>query len=958
MIERIKLSANQNWTFYRGAAPAQSVGAGASRRNISVWDVDYDDSAWERATLPHTEREEALMCSGGRNYQGEAWYRRRFTLPQACEGKVITFELEAAMQRVDAWLDGEPLGVCEGGFLPMAFDLTGLETGVEHVLTLRVDNSDMPDVPPGKPQGALDFCYFGGIYRDAWLHAVNPVHITSAVHAGRVAGGGLYVRYGAVSAAEAEVRVDVHLVNRSQEGCSVSVQILLDGEAVYAGEAESLPAGGERVEKAAFTVNNPRLWHPHHPNLYALTARLAVNGEPIDEVIERIGIRTIEFRPEGFFINGEKLFLDGANRHQEYAYAGFAIPDSLQRRDVRLLREAGIISVRTAHYPQDQAFMDACDELGVLCVIPTPGWQIHPDSVLFDERSYENTRRLIRMNRNHPSACLWEPILNETDYPGYFAKKQLEIVREELGPEAAWAACDSHYAYADHYPVIYDRRHRPGRSRYIREYGDNWTEQFGPMKTLRRVRRGEGVSFYSGGERAMIRSAQEHFEEYAMHRMDGTLTGAAMWAGIDHNRGYENSEAAVGMLDLVRLPKFCYYLMMAQQDMAHAGPVCFVANDWTEDSPRDVAVYTNAPAARLWLNGRLIASLTADEGWSGAHVYTEALIGQELPDAVHPPIVFKDVPWEKGELRAEALDGDNVVASYEVRTPGAPKRLRLAPQWAGEEMWVADGADLLMVHAFVEDENGTTVKSAEPSVRFSIEGDAEIVGDGLPWVGANPMKAEAGAAGALLRAGCGAGRVVLTAEADGLEPARLELNASENPLPQLPGRACGVERRLVYPVDANEFFSERQSLKQESWFRYDLGRDKPCAASSSKAGTEPGNVNHGMIREPWIAADRQLPQWWRVDLQEQARVSGLTVRWYNDGLWYDYAVETSPDGEEWTQAAEGRASGQSDLPVRFAEAVTARYVRVVVNGVTGDEAAGIYLVEVYGDRMEGSSFEP
>ena len=761
MSERMKLSANQDWTFYRGAPPEQAAGSGAARRSVGVWDVDYDDSDWERATLPHTVREEALMCSGGRNYQGEAWYRRRFTLPAACAGKTLVFELEACMQRADAWLDGRPLGVREGGFLPMAFDLTGLEPETEHLLVLKVDNSDMPDVPPGKPQGALDFCYFGGLYRDAWLHAMNPVHFTSAVHAGRAAGGGLFVRCRAVSAARAFVSVDAHFENRSGETASVSVRLLLDGETVWAGETAAIPAGGERVEKASFEVENPRLWHPLHPNLYALTARLVKDGKVIDEVTERIGIRSIEFRPEGFFINGEKLYLDGANRHQEYAYVGFAIPDGLQRRDVYLLRKAGIVSIRLAHYPQDRAFMDACDELGVLCVIPTPGWQIHPSSVLFDERSYENTRRLIRMNRNHPSACLWEPILNETDYPAYFAQKQLEIVREELGPEAAWAACDSHYAYAAHYPVIYGRRPSPGRARYIREYGDNWTEQFGPMKTLRRVRRGPDVSFYAGGERAMIRSAQEHFEEYALHRMDETLSGAAMWAGIDHNRGYENSEAAVGMLDIQRLPKYAYYLTMAQQDMSDAGPVCFIANEWTERSPRDVSVYTNAPAARLLLNGREIARLTAAEGWANAHVYSEELAGRPLPEAAHPPIVFKDVPWEPGALRAEALSGDGVVACCEVRTPGAPVRLRLAPQWAGENRWIADGADLLMVHAFVEDADGTTVTSAEPTVRFSVEGGAEIVGAGLPWAKANPMKAEAGAACALLRAGLRPGRVTL-----------------------------------------------------------------------------------------------------------------------------------------------------------------------------------------------------
>jgi len=147
---RAKQNANKNWRFYRGAAPMQRIDG----RGVSVWDVDYDDSAWERATLPHTVREEALMCSGGRNYQGEAWYRKKFSVPAEYAGMDMYFELEAAMHRVDAWLDGRPLGMRMGGFLPAAFDLTGIETEKEHVLVLKADNSDAPDIPPGKPQGA------------------------------------------------------------------------------------------------------------------------------------------------------------------------------------------------------------------------------------------------------------------------------------------------------------------------------------------------------------------------------------------------------------------------------------------------------------------------------------------------------------------------------------------------------------------------------------------------------------------------------------------------------------------------------------------------------------------------------------------------------------------------------------------------------------------------------------
>lgn len=950
MSHRVQLSANQGWTFYRGQAPQQRTPD--HKRSLAVWDCDYDDAAWEHATLPHTVREEALMCSGGRNYQGVCWYRRRFTIPADYEGMNFYFELEAAMQRVDAWLDGSPLGVRTGGFLPMQFDLTGIATGSEHVLVLRVDNSDMADVPPGKQQGALDFCYFGGLYRDAWLHIVSPVHFTSAVHAGKVASGGLFVHYRDVSAESATVSVDMHFENRSSHEEDVRVQLLLDGSEVYTSAPIALHAGEDRCERGVFQVMEPRLWHPHHPHLYQLTAQILRQDTVVDEVSERIGIRTIAFTTEGFFINGEKLFLNGANRHQEYPYVGFALPDSIQRRDVRLLRESGVISVRQGHYPQDKAFMDACDEMGVLCVIPTPGWQIHPDSVLFDERSFENTRRLIRMNRNHPSACLWEPILNETDYPEYFAKKQLEIVQEEMGEEDAWCACDSHYAYAEHYPVVYSHTPVPGKPRYIREYGDNWTEQFGPMTTLRRVRRGENISFYPGGEAAMLRSAQEHFEHYASIQLDSTLSGGAMWAGIDHNRGYEESEGAVGMLDLLRIPKTYYYLFDCQQDMALAGPKCYIANDWTESSPRDVHVYTNASAVRLFLNDRLVGQLSANESWADTVPYTQELEGVKLPEGTHPPMIFKNVPWEAGVLRAEALENDCCVAVHEVRTPEVPVNIALQPQWAGETVWHADGADLLLIHAYIQDANGTTVKQAEPLVHFTVQGDAEIVGADCSWVKANPMQAEAGVAAVLLRAGTQAGNVVLQASSPDLGAAQITLMTVPTDVKRLPGNAPTAPTvKPTYAVDKNERFSLPQSLKQEPWFRLDMGRDKPATASSTQPGTDPCNVNHGKIDRPWIAVDTTCPQWWKVDLEEQVKLTGVTIRWYNDGLWYSYQVETSEDGVNWTHAAEDTASGQSRLPVRFDAPVTARFVRINVLNVTGDHPVGMNLVEIHGEKV-------
>lgn len=968
-MQRVSLSANADWRFYRGAPPSGREDAVSRSSAKPPFDRDYDDGAWEIVNLPHTVREEKLMTSGGLNYQGESWYRKRFTLPDHLADLDLLLEFEGAMQRIDVWLDGVPLGWREGGFLPQAFDLTNrLDAGAEHVLAVRADNSDMPDVPPGKPQGALDFNYFGGLYRDAWLHAAGKVRFSFAAHEGKPASGGIYVSYPVVSASRAIVRVKGHALNHTTEIARAALRVALtdmDGhEAARAiSDPFTIPPSGDAESSVDIEIANPTLWSPYNPYLYQCSAQLLdSSGAVLDELRERVGVREIRFTSDGFFINGEKLFLSGANRHQDYAYIGFAQTDGLQRRDAAALREAGMLAIRTGHYPQDKAFMDACDELGMLCVIPTPGWQIHPQSVKFDEASYENTRRLIRYNRNHPSAALWEPILNETDYPAYFALKQLAIVREETEEGApVWCACDGHYACSESYPVNYGfffGPKREGKPLFVREYGDAFTEQFGPTGTVRRVRRGADTGFYRGGERFMIRSAEERFEDYAALRSAPGLCGATMWAGIDHNRGYDPNEAPVGMFDLLRLPKFTREIYAAQQSVDQAGPLCFIANYWTEDSPRDVVVYTNCEAVRLILNGRVVGTLAAREGWAATRVYSGAACGwrfkggvsnDSIPEGTHPPLTFKDVPFEPGELTAEALIDGKAAARYAVRTPGRPVRLQLVPHWQGTERWIADGSDLLMVHVFSTDENGTMVPSDEREVRFTADGGAAVVGSD-PRASGNPVRLEAGASGVLLRAGVKPGITTLRADADGLESASITLRLERNDLPQLPGPAqTPPERPPVYPVDKRENFSAINPIRTESWYKLNLAKGGRVCASSSAVGFPPENAVRGLAAEPWIAADNAMPQWLACDFGEDCWFFGATVFWQHDGLWYDYSLQISNDGSAWRTVSSGHASGQNYVPVHLEEPVKARHARVLCRGVSGGQVpAGITMVEFHG----------
>ncbi len=237
-------------------------------------------------------------------------------------------------------------------------------------------------------------------------------------------------------------------------------------------------------------VSRPRLWHPLHPNLYTLRTTILDDDRPADELIARIGIRHIRFdRRDGLFINGEKFFSIGANRHQDHPYVGYAMPDSAHYRDVKKLREAGFTSCRS-HYPQSPAFVDACDELGMLAIVSNPGWQFVGDE-MFQARAIHNARLMVRRDRNHPSVILWEAALNESDNRVMAAVLQ-RAVHEEYPGDQCFTAGDREPGFAGDETLGWDVEylHNDGSKPYwIREWGDhvdNWSDQQSRSRVPRR----------------------------------------------------------------------------------------------------------------------------------------------------------------------------------------------------------------------------------------------------------------------------------------------------------------------------------------------------------------------------------------------------------------------------------------------------------------------------------------
>lgn len=440
---------NPAWRFYKG--PVE----GAERN-------DFDDRSWRLVSLPDGMEYLPTEASGCINYQGKVWYRKHFTPDEAWRGRRQFLHFEAIMGKSKVWLNGVLLQSHYGGYLPVIVDITPyLKYGQDNVIAVWADNSDAPAYPPGKEQAMLDFAYFGGIYRDCWLVVHNPVFITDPNYEDEKASGGLFVSYNRVSEQSAVVHIDTHIRNTSNRIFRGRVVWQLydhDDKLIFNLEKKlSLAAGKAHRVSGQSQVLQPRLWSPDSPHLYKLHVYVQdTNGKTVDGYYRRIGIRSIEFKGEdGFWLNGKPYPepLIGANRHQDFAVIGNALSNSLHWRDAKKLRDAGLRVIRNAHYPQDPAFMDACDELGLFVIVNTPGWQFWNQEPVFAQRVYSDIRNMVRRDRNHPSVWLWEPILNETWYPDDFALNVVNILHEEYPYPYCYAGCDVTALGHQYFPV-------------------------------------------------------------------------------------------------------------------------------------------------------------------------------------------------------------------------------------------------------------------------------------------------------------------------------------------------------------------------------------------------------------------------------------------------------------------------------------------------------------------------
>ena len=570
--------------------------------------------------VPHTVKPLPYNYCNENDYQRLSGYRKEFFAPKEWEGRTVLLTFGAVAHDATVFCNGRRMFHHGCGYTAFTVDLTAaLRLGQKNVVAVRCDSREDLNIPPFG--GQLDGLTYGGIYRAVSLDIKEPAYLRD-----------IFIE----AKAEGDFRIYSSTVGETV-GCTLQAEIRSPSgsRALYQGEL-SLPIVG--------TLNGVHPWSLEHPSLYTLTVRLirpGTNGLPdrvLDERSTRFGFRTLQFVAGGLYLNGQRVELRGLNRHQSYAYQGYAMPDSIQRLDAQLLKkELGCNAVRTSHCPPSPAFLDACDELGILVFTEMPGWQ-HLGDDTWKAQALQNCREMVCQYRNHPSIFLWGVRVSGSADDEAFYKRTNETVRR-LDPTRPTAGARSSrksqlledvYAYND-----YSYRGRgPGC-----EARGNVTPD---------LRRGYLISEF-GGQQFPAKAFDDE-----PHRLAQALRYAAVlndsiaqqgvagsfgWCMTDYNThrefGSGDRVSYHGVMDLFRNPKLSAAIYASQKTPRAPSDIVLEVSsgmalgDLPGGIPVACWVFTNAESVRLYRDNDFVAEFAPDRRGRFA----------ALP---HPPIEIQD----------------------------------------------------------------------------------------------------------------------------------------------------------------------------------------------------------------------------------------------------------------------------------------------------------------------------
>lgn len=778
------LNFNFDWQFQPGA-------------NSGAESPDYDASGWQTVDLPHDfqisqpwiapssgdtgdkSNEMANIASrlSSRAFKemGEGWYRKQFTPDPEWKGKRVLLDFEGIMLVGDVWLNGEPIGGTDYGYLGFECDITDkLKYGQPNVIAVRADT--------GNPENSRWYTG-GGLYRDVNIKISDPLQYFTR-HS-------LAITTPIVGEKESTIVVDAELANYVKaDSITVGIEILdKEGKSIYATKKNLWNNRRQKIREFrldSIALHDAALWDTENPYLYTLKATLyRPDGSIADTETERFGIRSVEFSPEfGMKLNGKKVLLKGiANHHTLGALGAAAYPRAMEKR-IKMLKGFGFNHIRTSHNPYSESFLDLCDENGILVVDELyDKWtrQYAGGRTPWETRWQKDVPEWVRRDRNHPSVVFWSlgnelqliPDLpfNDWGVTPYHLQKQLlqrydstRLVTVAMHPRGRNEKTDSLPA-----PLVEHTDIAAYNYRYMYFPGDS--------------KRFPWMIFYQS--EANTSNMGPNFFEMDLDK----VIGLAYWGMIDYlgeSQGWPEKGWTQGVFDISLQPKPMAYFL--KTFFKPEEPEVFIApfettettqwngvtmggrkftDSWNFNPGQDVRLYTytNADEVELLVNGKSI--------------------GRKRNDTSNPKmrnrILWEGVPYRKGKVEAIAYIDGKEAARHSLTTHGKANRLTAK---ADNADWHADGQDLQHVEISATDAKGLTDKTASQLLTFEVDGPAEIVGvingnlSSDEMMTGNQRSLHNGKACVILRSGRHPGQVTLKVKGEGLPTQTLKMTTT------------------------------------------------------------------------------------------------------------------------------------------------------------------------------------
>ena len=734
----------------------------------------HPETGFAPVTLPHTVTPLSWGDWDPATWE-QIWVYRKHLSGSATAGRRLFVDFQGVMTNATVFLGGRQIAAHRGGYLPWSVELTPHLVAGDNVLAVVVDARWL-DVPPdGGPGGpvTIDYLEPGGIYRDVALRVVPVVFISD-----------LFAKPANVLSASPSV--DVQLTIDAAVGPAEPVTIaaeLLDGteRLASAAGALSIHAPGMSVASINITrVANITLWSPDTPKLYQVRATVTAGGVSHTMAVN-IGFRQATFAADGFYLNGERLEIFGLNRHQLFPYTGMAAPARLQARDAETLRnELNCNMVRCSHYPQSPAFLDACDELGLMVWEEPPGWQYVGD-VPFQDLVLANVHDMVVRDRNRPSVIVWATRPNETlPFPPLYEQTR-QLAHSLDGSRQTSGAMDVQSTTAwDQDVFAYDDYHAADGNATLEPPVPGV-----PYLVTEAVGALDGPPLYRwvDTEATLATQARMHAQVHEIARSDPAYAGLLGWAGIDYaslnsgNRVWHGVKWP-GVLDTFRVPKpgaAFYRSQVAPSVRPVIAPVFFW--DFGPGSPAggpgpDSLVATNCDRLECFVDGTHVATGTPDRSNFASLAYPPVVVDLTVNGAGRP------------ELRIDGYVAGQLVTSLGMSSDPAHDSLALTVEDASI---LGDGTDATRFTFRALDMYGNQRPYVTGDVSLALSGPATLVADN-PF----PFAAYGGVGGGFIRSQPGiAGAVTVTATHPTLGAADGQLTVTPAPPPVAGNGATG-----------------------------------------------------------------------------------------------------------------------------------------------------------------------